>query len=237
MTLIKIEGMTKAKFISRPNRYLAIVELDGEEETVHVHDPGRLTELLYEGNTCLIKHSPGPKRKTSWDMIAAEKGDEYVLVHSGYHRAIAEAIINQPSINPFGVFSTYRAEAKYGKSRIDFLAKTLEDTRPLWIEVKGCSLSVDGIAMFPDAPTVRGTRHLEELMEIVSNGDRAGVLLLILSNSDSFVPKKDTDPKFYAAFYRALALGVAIYPVQLMLHSDGRVEYKGLVTIKGENYE
>lgn len=237
MTLLKIEDLTRVTFIRRPNRYLAIVALDDEEVTVHVHDPGRLTELLYEGNTCLIKYAPGPKRKTSWDMIAAQKGEEYVLVHSGYHRALAESILNNPSINPFGALLSYKAEAKYGKSRIDFLVESGDDERPLWIEVKGCSLSVDGVALFPDAPTIRGTRHLEELIEIVSGGERAGVLLLVLSASKSFMPKKDTDPKFYETFYKAIKSGVVVYPVQLKCHSDGCIEYKGILPIEGVEYE
>lgn len=237
MTVLNIENLTRARFIRRPNRYLAIVALGDEEVTVHVHDPGRLTELLFEGNICLIKYAAAPKRKTSWDMIAAQKGDEYVLIHSGYHRAIAESILNNPSINPFGAFLSYKAEAKYGKSRIDFLVKSAHDERPLWIEVKGCSLSVGGVALFPDAPTTRGTRHLEELMEIVQGGGRAGVLLLILSEADIFVPKKDTDPKFYEAFYKAIKNGVVVYPVLLKCHSDGRIEYKGIVPIEGVEYE
>jgi sugar fermentation stimulation protein A len=168
-------------------------------------------------------------------MIAAQKADDYVLVHSGYHRYIAEAILKDPFLNPFGIFKTMRAEAKYGQSRIDFLAQVEGeqcDSETIWVEVKGCSLSEEGIAKFPDAPTVRGTRHLEELMHIKASGDRAGVLLLVLSDAQLFVPKRDTDPKFYDAFYRALEKGVEIYPIKVLLKPTGELEYKGLVPIK-----
>ncbi len=242
MALLKIENLKEAVFIDRPNRYLANVMIDDEMVLVHVHDPGRLKELLYPQNRCLVKHVPGDKRKTQWDMIAAQKADEYVLVHSGYHRYIAEAILNDEAINPFGVFSTIKAEVKYGQSRIDFVAQVempvqnrslvTTPTETIWVEVKGCSLSEDGVAMFPDAPTVRGTRHLEELMHIKASGDRAGVLLLVLSDAQWFVPKRDTDPKFYEAFYRALDKGVEIHPIKVLLKPTGALEYKGPVPIK-----
>lgn len=235
MALIKIDNLKEGIFIDRPNRYLANVMIDGVVVSVHVHDPGRLKELLYPLNKCLVKYVPGDKRKTQWDMIAAQKADDYVLVHSGYHRYIAEAILKDPILNPFGIFKTMRAEAKYGQSRIDFLAQVESDqhtSETIWVEVKGCSLSEEGVAKFPDAPTVRGTRHLEELMHIKASGDRAGVLLLVLSDAQLFVPKRDTDPKFYEAFYRALEKGVEIYPVKVLLKPTGALEYKGLVPIK-----
>lgn len=237
MALIKIDGLKEGVFIDRPNRYLANVQIDGEVVLVHVHDPGRLKELLYAQNRCLVKHVPSDKRKTQWDMIAAQKADEFVLVHSGYHRYIAEAILKDAEINPFGVFSTMKAEAKYGHSRIDFLAQVEKkhgdpQTETIWVEVKGCSLSEEGVAKFPDAPTVRGTRHLEELMCIRASGERAGVLLLVLSNAQLFVPKRDTDPKFYDAFYRALENGVEIHPIKVLLKPTGELEYKGPVPIK-----
>jgi sugar fermentation stimulation protein A len=235
MALIKIDNLKEGVFIDRPNRYLANVMIDGEVVVVHVHDPGRLKELLYPLNKCLVKYVPGDKRKTQWDMIAAQKADDFVLVHSGYHRYIAEAILKDPSLNPFGIFTMMRAEAKYGQSRIDFLAQVEKDrlsSETIWVEVKGCSLSEEGVAKFPDAPTVRGTRHLEELMHIKSAGDRAGVLLLVLSDAQSFVPKRDTDPKFYEAFYRALRNGVEIFPVKVLLKPTGELEYNGLVPIK-----
>ena len=235
MELYKIEDLVEGIFISRPNRYIAEVLIEGNVEVVHVHDPGRLKELLFPQNRVLVKHMPGEKRKTKWDMIAAQKGDAFVLVHSGIHRYIAEALLKNETLNPFGVFTKMKPEATYGKSRIDFFATVTEKDgadSEIWVEVKGCSLSIDGVAQFPDAPTVRGTRHLEELISIKKSGARAGVLLLVLSESHVFVPKRDTDPKFYEAFYRALDSGVEIYPVKVILKPTGALEYRGLVPIK-----
>ena len=236
MTLFKVEDLIKGKFIARPNRYIADVEIDGKIETVHVHDPGRLKELLFENNEVLVKYVASETRKTSWDMIAAKKENEFVLIHSGYHRYIAEAILKHPKLNPFGEFETLKAEVKYGKSRIDFKGNIMNTQtkviEELWVEVKGCSLSEDKVAMFPDAPTIRGTRHLEELIEIRNHGARAGVLLLVLSDADLFVPKIDTDPKFYEAFYRAIDSGVEIHPIKVLLSSSGDLNYFGTVPIK-----
>lgn len=235
--LIKIESLISGEFRNRPNRYLADVLIQGVEERVHVHDPGRLKELLYPGNQCLVKFAKSDTRKTEWDMIAAAKDGEYVMVHSGYHRYIAEAILRNDALNPYGRFEDIKPEAKYGHSRIDFYATEVETERQIWIEVKGCSLSADGLAQFPDAPTVRGVRHLEELIQIVESGDRAGVLILILSEASLFEPKRDTDPKFYETFYRAKRMGVEMIPVKVRLWADGFIYYEGIVPIKDEKDE
>lgn len=233
MKLIQMLSLKKGVFINRPNRYVAEVEIEGKITNVHVHDPGRLKELLYHGNPCYVKFMPGEHRKTQWDMIAASKGDEKVLIHSGYHRYIAQAILENQSVNPFGFINNLRAEVKHGQSRIDFLAQTEDPDVELWIEVKGCSLSESGLALFPDAPTSRGTRHLEELIAIKKSGHRAGVLLLILSASERFAPNQSTDPKFYKAFYEALRAGVEIHPVQVALNTlTGTIDYIGLLPIE-----
>ena len=233
MVLYKISDLVPAVFLSRPNRYLAEVLVGDRRELVHVHDPGRLKELLFEGNPCLIRYAGSATRKTEWDMIAAKKESEFVLVHSGYHRYLAEAILRSDEINPFGSFTQIRAEVKHGQSRIDFRAERSEDQQVIWVEVKGCSLSESGVAKFPDAPTVRGARHLEELIQIKESGASAGVLLLILSESQVFVPKADTDPKFAETFYRAIDAGVEIQPVKVLLQANGELVYKGKIPVGG----
>lgn len=233
MQLIKMLSLKEGLFINRPNRYVAEVDIEGENTWVHVHDPGRLKELLYPGNSCYVKFEPGEHRKTKWDMIAASKDGEYVLIHSGYHRYIAKAILENHEINPFGPIKALRAEVKHGQSRIDFLAQMEANSDELWIEVKGCSLSESGLALFPDAPTSRGTRHLEELIEIKKNGHRAGVLLLVLSKAERFAPNKSTDPKFYNAFYAAQNAGVEIHPVRVELNiATGTIDYVGRLPIE-----
>lgn len=229
--LIKIPDLKPGVFEERPNRYLSKVWLDGKRETVHVHDPGRLKELLYPGNPCLVRYAAHEKRKTDWDMIAAHREGYYILVHSGYHRSIAEAILKSPDYNPFGVFEKIKAEVTYGHSRLDFCLYNEEDEK-LWVEVKGCSLSVDGLALFPDAPTVRGSKHLQTLIDIKKSGQRSGVLLLILSEADAFSPYEERDPRFATLFREALASGVEIYPVKVALNSStGEIFYQKVLPI------
>lgn len=220
----------KGIFLERPNRFIAEVKLNsGSLETVHVHDSGRIKELLYEGNMVNIKSASNPNRKTKWDMISAvgDNGEE-VLINSAYHRYISENILRDPELSPFDNFDTLKAEVKYGKSRIDYLLT--KDGKKIWVEVKGVSLAVERVAMFPDAPSTRAQKHLRELMEIVGNGERAAVMLLIFREVKYFRPKWETDPVFSELFYEAIKMGVEIYPIQLEF-KDGNINYKGLVPI------
>ncbi|WP_319204682.1 DNA/RNA nuclease SfsA [uncultured Ilyobacter sp.] len=230
--IYEIKCDQKGSFLERPNRFIAQVKLDdGSLETVHVHDSGRIKELLFEGNRVNIKSASNPKRKTKWDMISALSDDgEEILINSAYHRYISENIIRDPEISPFGNIDTLKAEVKYGGSRIDYMLS--KDNQNIWVEVKGVSLSVDKVAMFPDAPSTRAQKHLKELMELLEKGERAAVLLLIFRNSDYFRPKWETDPVFSELFYEAREKGVEIYPVQLELR-DGSINYKGLLPIGG----
>ncbi len=232
MKLYQLDELKRGIFKSRPNRYIAQVMIDGHLETVHVHDPGRLKELLWEDNEVIVRYAAHPKRKTDWDMIAAKKEDEFVLIHSGIHRYLAENLLRDDTIEPFGHLNQLKAEVKAKHSRFDFYAIDDQET-PIWIEVKGCSLSVNGLALFPDAPTVRGTRHIEELISLKREGARAGLIILVLSQSQLFAPKKDTDPKFHETFYRALEEGVEIHPLRIDFDAEkGRFEYVGEIPIK-----
>ncbi len=226
---------TEAKFIDRPNRFVANVRLeDGREEVVHVHDSGRLQELLFPENNVKIRRAENPNRKTKWDMISAEASDgEDILINSAHHRYISQNLLTDPEVSPFGEVDSLKAEVKYGKSRIDYLLE--KDGDKIWVEIKGVSLSKDRVAAFPDAPSVRAVKHLNELIELKEAGNRAAVVLLILRSSDYFRPKWETDPKFSDAFYEAIERGVEVYPLQFEL--VGRdIIYKGLLPIgeKGE---
>ncbi len=216
--LIKIPWDQKALFIKRPNRFLAICSdiRDGRELKVHVRDPGRLKELLYPGNQVLLKRACGRKRKTKWDLIAAmASSGKWVLVNSGFHSAIAASIILDRQLSPFGMVKGLRPEIKVGRSRLDFLVD-LENKGRVYLEVKGCTLVKEGIALFPDAPTERGRRHLVELSSLVQEGYRACVMFLILCpEADCFDANIRTDPLFYRTFYDVVRQGVEIYPVGL----------------------
>jgi len=231
--LYKIQIDEEATFLERPNRFIAHVKLHtGEEEIVHVHDSGRIKELLYKGNKVKIRRATNPNRKTKWDMISGRADDgEDILINSSFHRYIGENLLKDPEISPLGMIDTLKAEVKYkkeSKSRLDFLVE--KNGEKIWIETKGVSLAENKIAMFPDAPSERATKHLKELIEIKEQGERAVVILLVFRQATKFRPKYETDPKFNEYFYKAIEAGVEVYPVQLSL-DNGVINYQRLLEI------
>lgn len=234
MELYRIDTDEEGIFIERPNRFIADIELEDEIIRAHVHDSGRLSELLYKGNKVKVKKADKPERKTKWDLISAKGEGEDVLVNSAYHRYISENLLKNKEFSPFGSIDNLQAEVKYGKSRIDYLLK--KDGVSIWVEIKGVSLSVYREAMFPDAPSERAQKHLLELIELKKSGDRAAVVLLILRDSKEFRPKWETDPRFSELFYKAIEEGVEVYPVQLA-YEDGVIKYKGLIPIGPNRYK
>lgn len=215
----------EAKFISRPNRFICEAQLKNSEVvTAHVHDSGRIKELLYEGNKILLRKAKDlTKRKTEWDLISAKAEDgEDILLNSSFHRYISENILRDGEISPFGYVDSVKAEVKYGHSRLDYMLE--KESKKIWVEVKGVSLSVNKNAIFPDAPSVRACKHLETLMELKEKGERACVMLLIFRDSNNFTPNWETDKKFAETFYKALEKGVEIYPIQLRFE-NGKIYY------------
>lgn len=249
--ILDIPWDREGTFISRPNRFLGIVELEcekgnetGEQEKkigsltekkqvkVHIHDPGRLRELLYPGNRVLVKFAPGRKRKTEWSLVAARWDDDWILVNSGFHSKIAREILENDSLSPLGTIGDIRSEVKLGHSRIDFMAQQGDgkQIRELAIEVKGCTLTENGIALFPDAPTERGRRHLETLIEFSREGNAALLILVFRKESRYFAPNRITDPDFARVFYQAREKGVQIHPVVLS-YDDEMIWFIGEIPI------
>ena len=229
--LLKTDWDAEGIFKDRPNRFLCIVDLPdkygGPGQAVHVHDPGRLTELLYPGNRVMLKRADRPGRKTAWTLMAALYEGQWILVNSGLHRKISYAILSDPAISPLGAARRIDPEVMFGKSRLDYRILAASGST-VWVEVKGCTLARDGVALFPDAPTSRGTRHVRELVEISAQGDRAALLILIFQhNVRCFAPNSETDPEFAAAFHEAVADGVKAYPVLCSCSADGTIFYNG----------
>ncbi len=216
--ILEIEGDNEGIFVERPNRFISIVEINGQKEYAHVHDPGRLKELLYPGNKVLLKKYEGGIRKTKWEILAAKKDSKWIFVNSKFHRQISEIILKNERLSPIGVIEDLHPEVKVGKSRIDFLA--IRDGKKVWIEIKGCTLERNGVALFPDAPTERGKRHVEELLNMKKMGDDAVIIFLIFVNASCFRPNYETDEKFSRSLYKAMEHGVSVYP--LLLNYDGR---------------
>ncbi|NME35696.1 MULTISPECIES: DNA/RNA nuclease SfsA [Fusobacterium] len=235
--IYEIEINEMGKFLERPNRFISKVELKNKGiVTVHVHDSGRIKELLYKGNEVSLRKAKDlTKRKTEWDLISAKAPDgEDILLNSSFHRYISENILRDFSISPFGEVDLVKAEVKNGHSRLDYYLE--KKGEKIWVEVKGVSLSENKIAIFPDAPSERAVKHLETLMEIKEKGERAAVILLIFRDSYSFIPNYKTDKSFFETFYKALTKGVEVYPIQLKL-KNGKIYFtdKKINIISKEN--
>ena len=185
MEVLKLLNVVKGKFKSRPNRFLVEMQ-DGT--LAHLHDPGRLKELLISDVDMLLLPVESTNRKTNYDIVAVKYNDYWVFLNSAYHSKIAEQIIPRM----FGNIKD--KEVKFGDSRIDFL---LEDGRPL--EVKGSTLLVGDTALFPDAPTKRGARHVREITK--HNG--AMLFLIFHPGAKKFTPNCSMDPEFCEAVFNA----------------------------------
>ncbi len=232
--LMEIPWDRAATFEERANKFLGMVriETEGARGTVpvHVHDPGRLAEILYRGNSVLLRRTRGRGRKTGWDVVAGRLEAEWVFVHSGYHSKIAERIILNPAISPFSRVVCAKPEVRRGDSRLDFLVTKGGGAR-VWVEVKSCTLAVDGVALFPDAPTARGRRHLRDLVPLRKNGERAALLVLVFRcEAERFAPNQGTDSTYASLFYEAMRHGVEVYPL-VLAYQDSVIHYLRRISV------
>lgn len=204
---MRYDNIHKGKFLSRPNRFIANVEIDGKAEVCHVKNTGRCKELLVEGCTVWLEHSDSESRKTAFDLVAVEKGDRLINMDSqAPNKAVGEWLREKM---PFGGgFSVY-PEKKYGNSRFDFYLESQD--RKIFMEVKGCTLEKDGVVLFPDAPTLRGVKHIEELSHCLDEGYESYIMILVqMSDVKYFTPNYDTHPELGEALEKAAQKGVKI---------------------------
>lgn len=216
---MKISNLKKVKYVSRPNRFtIEFKNEDNKIETAHLHDPGRLKELLIENTDVLIKYVPTHKktgRKTKYDVVAIMYQNKWVLLNSSYHNKLVDELIENSEIKDLEEFHVYKPEYTYGNSRLDFLLKDKEDN-DLFLEVKGCTLVIDGTAKFPDAPTKRGKKHVEELIKIAKNSMKSAIIILVLQNdAEIFSPNYETDEEFSDTLREAYENYVKIFPVHI----------------------
>ena len=205
---MRYTNIHKGEFISRPNRFIANVMINGRQEVCHVKNTGRCRELLTEGCTVWLEHSDSPSRKTAYDLVTVEKGGRLINMDSqAPNKAAGEWLCEK---KPFGEgFSVY-PERKYGNSRFDFYLES-DSGRKIFLEVKGCTLEKDGVVLFPDAPTLRGVKHVEELSACLDEGYEAYILILVqMSDVKYFTPNYDTHPEFGEALEKAAQKGVKI---------------------------
>ena len=193
-------------FRARPNRFIAHVDIDGQVETIHVKNTGRCRELLQPGVSVWCQRCDNPNRKTRYDLISVQKGDRLINMDS---QAPNAAVGEWLRSGGFGQVSHIRAEVTYGNSRFDYAFE--KEGKRSYLEVKGVTLENDGICAFPDAPTLRGTKHLRELIAIMQDGNRAVVLFVIQMEQVKYLHPNDmTDPEFGAALREAAAAGVEV---------------------------
>ena len=212
---MKYKDICSAKFIDRPNRFIAHVELNGKAEVVHVKNTGRCRELLLSGVDVILSHSGNPSRKTTYDLIAVYKeGLGLVNIDSqAPNQVVKEWLKGQ-------AFTLVRPEYGYGDSRIDFY---MEKGNKLYLmEVKGCTLERDGIGYFPDAPTERGVKHLHELTKAVCEGYQAYLTFVIqMEGVTKVLPNIETHPEFGEALQAAQEAGVKVVYLPCRVEEDG----------------
>ncbi|MBE6856885.1 MAG: DNA/RNA nuclease SfsA [Ruminococcus sp.] len=229
---MRYKNITEGRFISRPNRFIAKVEIDGKEETVHVKNTGRCKELLVTGCRVYLEKSGNPARKTAYDLVAVEKRTEsgetlLINMDSQIPNYVAEEWLKISGM--FSENAVIRREVTYGNSRFDVYVK--DGNRRAFIEVKGVTLEYDGTAMFPDAPTQRGVKHIRELMKCTEEGYEAYILFVIqMERVNEFRPNDATDKEFGKALREAEKAGVKILAQSCVITADS-IEIKTPVKV------
>ena len=204
---MKYENIVKGRFEERPNRFVAYVEIEGRREKVHVKNTGRCRELLLPGATVYLERSGNPGRSTAYDLVAVEKQGRMVNMDSqAPNRAVLEWLWEKQL---FPDLVSVRPETTYGSSRIDFYIETASEK--IFMEVKGVTLEEDGEARFPDAPSQRAVKHVEELVRARQEGYEACVLFVIqMKGVSHLIPNAVTHPEFAEALRQAAGAGVRV---------------------------
>lgn len=214
---MKYRNITYGKFISRPNRFIAIADVDGKTEVCHVKNTGRCRELLIPGVDVILEGSDNPSRKTKYDLVAVYKEGELINIDSqAPNRVFGEWAAEH---GYFGKCPSIRPESKYKNSRFDFYIES--DGRKIFTEVKGVTLEENGVVLFPDAPTERGVKHVNELIDAAKNGYEAYIFFVIqMKNCSYFTPNRRTHPDFAEVLVKAKENGVNIQAVNCTVTPD-----------------
>lgn len=206
---MRYENMVPGVFRSRPNRFIAHVEIGGEDTVCHVKNTGRCKELLIPGCTVWCQLSQNPARKTKYDLTGVQKGRRLINMDSQAPNTAAREYLLSGGL---GQVEELRAETVHGDSRFDFSFR--KDGKLCFLEVKGVTLESDGVCAFPDAPTIRGVKHLNGLTKAAQEGFGAYVLFVIqMENVKYLRPNDDTDPAFGQALREAAKAGVQVLAV------------------------
>jgi len=214
---MKYANICKGYFIDRPNRFIAHVEINGNAETVHVKNTGRCAELLRPGAEVYLQDSKNPARKTRYDLIGVKKGERQVNMDSQVTNLVVKEWIENGNL--FESVSLIKSEYTYGNSRFDLYVEA--GGKKIFIEVKGVTLENDGVVRFPDAPSERAVKHVEELMQAVKEGYESYVFFVIqMKDVSYFTPNIDTHAAFGEALIHAAKQGVKILAYDCDVEED-----------------
>lgn len=230
--ILRFDNLIEGTFIERPNRFLVIADVKGERIEAHLKDPGRLVGLMIFGARMLFKPVEGnTKRKTQFDVIAVMQHDgAWILVNSGYHNKMAQYVVERGFIPELIGYEVVHKEYAFGGSRIDLLLE--KDNRQMLLEVKGSTFIHNGISYFPDAPTKRGVRHLDELISAKGDGWDAGVLFIIMQpEAREIQAYRDIDPVFAGRLNDARDAEVVLCAAVFGLR-DGCVSYLRQIPVR-----
>ena len=204
---MQYERIKKGIFLSRPNRFVAHVEVDGQMEVCHVKNTGRCKELLRPGAAVYLEESLNPSRKTRYDLVTVEKGDRIINMDSQAPNKLFAEWARRGEFRPG--LTLLRGETTFGNSRFDFYWEAGEQRG--FVEVKGVTLEEDGVVRFPDAPTLRGVKHIEELIRAREEGYEAAVCFVIQMDRVKYLTPNDrTHPEFGQALRKAAQAGVEL---------------------------
>ncbi|MDD6484480.1 MAG: DNA/RNA nuclease SfsA [Clostridiales bacterium] len=214
---MKYDNILPGIFISRPNRFIAQIEINGSLEICHVKNTGRCKELLFEGAKVYVQKSSNPARKTKYDLITVLKNGSPVNIDSQAPNAVFGEWAKSGGF--LENLSLIKPECKYKNSRFDFYMEA--GSRKIFAEIKGVTLEENGIALFPDAPTDRGVKHIRELCECVKEGYEAYIFFIIqMEMCRYFTPNRKTHPEFADALLEARRAGVSINALDCFVRAD-----------------
>lgn len=214
---MQYSNIVPGRFIERPNRFIAYVEIAGRREKVHVKNTGRCRELLTPGADVYLEKSDKKERSTAYDLVAVEKGERTVNVDSQAPNKVVGEWLEKKLLFPD--LKKVRPETRYGNSRFDFYIET--EKEKIFMEVKGVTLEENGVVRFPDAPSDRAVKHVEELIQAKRDGYRVFVVFVIqMRDVKVFTPNRDTHPEFADALCKAAEAGVEVLAYDCLVTPD-----------------
>ncbi len=201
-----VEGV----FVQRDNRFRATVRIDSRPAKAHVPNSGRLHELFIPGQPVFLAHVPAPHRVTDYDLVMVQLDNQLVSMDARLPSKLFQEAVEAGRLDAFAGYTRIEPEVQFGGSRLDF--RLSNEDEQCYVEVKSVTLVEDGCGLFPDAPTLRGQRHVRELMAALEQGYRAAVVFIIQRNdARCFSPHEEADPDFAEVLRAAEAAGVEVY--------------------------